>query len=169
MVDSNKQGSIPRNGTPCLYARKPPKAERARGNDDTILSSMHNNIMTRVNPMRIHVKTALPSNRSAQTMHIYSNEVKTMEDMTVMVIDVLGIHNIEPNEIELFYDGKYYMKYTTLFRDEDIVEVKRIGMNVSASKMKNVLCALTLLIITLTLIRRVSIMTPSTDVVISDL
>jgi hypothetical protein len=92
-----------------------------------------------------------------------------MEDMTVMVIDVLGIHNIEPNEIELFYDGKYYMKYTTLFRDEDIVEVKRIGMNVSASKMKNVLCALTLLIITLTLIRRVSIMTPSTDVVISDL
>jgi hypothetical protein len=91
-----------------------------------------------------------------------------MEDMTVMVIDVLGIHNIEPNEIELFYDGKYYMKYTTLFRDEDIVEVKRIGMNVSASKMKNVLCALTLLIITLILIRRVSIMMPSTDVMILD-
>jgi hypothetical protein len=92
-----------------------------------------------------------------------------MEDMTVMVIDVLGIHNIKPNEIELFYDGKYYMNYTTLFRDEDIVEVKRIGMTLSASKMKKVVCTLTLLIITLILFRGVSIMTPSTDVAISEL
>jgi hypothetical protein len=125
--------------------------------------------MTRVIPMRIHVKTALQCKHSAQTMHIYLNKIKSMEDMTIMVIDVLDIHNIKPNEIELFYNGKYYMKYTTLFRDEDIVEVKRIGMNVSASKMKKVLCMLTLLIITLILIRRVSIMMPSTDVVILDL
>jgi hypothetical protein len=92
-----------------------------------------------------------------------------MEDMTVMVIDVLGIHNVKPNEIELFYHGKFYMNYTTLFRDEDIVEVKRIGMSLLASKMKTVVCVLTLLIFTLVLIRGVSIMAPSTDVAISDL
>jgi hypothetical protein len=103
MTKSNRETAIPPNGTPCLFSRKPPSLEKARGDDDTITSSMHGNIIRRANPMRVHVKTLLPSKRLSQTMHIYTNEVKTMEDMTSLVIDILGIYNKRPNEVEIYY------------------------------------------------------------------
>jgi hypothetical protein len=126
MTKSNRETAIPPNGTPCLFSRKPPSLEKARGDDDTITSSTHGNIIRRANPMRVHVKTLLPSKRSSQTMHIYTNEVKTMEDMTSLVIDILGIYNKRPSEVEIYYEGKFYVPNMTLLRDEDVIEVKPI-------------------------------------------
>jgi hypothetical protein len=37
-MKTKQQSSIPKNGTPCLFTRKPPSYENARGDDATITS-----------------------------------------------------------------------------------------------------------------------------------
>ena len=131
MMKSNFYTTVPPDGTPCLYARKKASTKKARGIDDN-KSSSQLNITKRINPMRVHVKTAIPAKRSALTMLLYTDEVKTMEEISILLIDILGIRNVRPNEIEIFYMGIYYMNSMTMFRDEDVVEVrpmKKISQN----------------------------------------
>jgi hypothetical protein len=122
-MKTKQQSSIPKNGTPCLFTRKPPSYENARGEDATITSFVQDATFKRVNPIRIHAFTSLPAKNSMQTLHIYTNEVKLMDDLLTVIINIMGLH-VNKSEIGLFIDGKFFVQGIILLRDEDIVEVK---------------------------------------------
>jgi hypothetical protein len=101
-------------------------------------------------------------------MHIYANEVKTMEDMAVLAIDVLGIHNVKPIDIEFLYDGKFYLHSMTLFRDEDVAEVKRRDKINDSPKCIFLLFTLFLILLT-GIIVRITSANNSREVALKDL